>query len=228
MKKIFCFVLCIFLVLSLCCCGSEKTSESEIATNPQEESETGIIPNDVDENSDEAINVKTTVANYLDTFISCDFEAIKAILHEDDTWFFNFESEDQLAFYEAIFPRLEYKFDYVSEYNGVYGVMTEITSPDMAEVYGTIITDYIDSATGMSGKTKESILSESTEKMLELIKSPDAKKRVSSLYVYVEYIDGKYIPRCDPYLANELTGGAPETSDEISTTLDEAINALNE
>ena len=229
MKKFFILPLCVLLVLSFSCCTGEKTSESEpTAVNSQEEIETGIIPNDVDENSEEAINVKATVANYLDTFISCDFDAIKAILHEDDTWFFNFESEDQLAFYEAIFPRIEYKFDYVSEHKGVYGVMTEITSPDMAEVYGTIITDYIDSTTGANNKTHAEILNESTEKMLELIKSPDIKKRVSSLYVYVEYIDGNYIPRCDPYLANELTGGAPETSDEIQSSLNEAINALSE
>ena len=227
MKKLFTLMLCVLLTLSLCGCNSETTPEVE-TTVQSEEQETAITPNDVPEDSEAAINVKAAVADYLDTFISCDFEAIKEILHEDDRWCFNFESEDQMDFYNAIFPLVEYKFDYVSEYEGVYGVMTEITSPDMAQVYGTIITDYIDSTTGNSEKSPEEIMSGSKDKMLSLIKSPDIPRRVGQLYIYVEYIDGEYITRCNAFLANELTGGAPETSDEISSSLNEAVSALSE
>ena len=142
--------------------------------------------------------------------------------------YFNFDSEDQMTFYNTIFPQIKYKFEFVSEYEGVYGVMTEITSPDMAEVYGTIITAYIDSATGESNASAREIIENSGDRMIEMLKSPDLKRRVGRLYIYVEYIDGVYIPRCDMYLANELTGGAPETSDAISSSINEAIDALSE
>lgn len=227
MKKLLMCIICLSLALSLCACGD---GEGETAPSQAEsvETETGIIPADVPEDSEAAINVKATVKNYLDTFISCDFDAIKEIIHEDDEWYFNFEDEEQLEFYKAIFPQIEYKFEFVSEHEGVYGVMTEITSPDMSEVYGTVITDYIDATTGHSTKSTQEIMNESTERMLEMIKSPSLPRRVGRLYVYVEYINGEYIPRCDAYLTNELTGGAPEISDEISSTLSEAIGALSE
>ncbi len=155
-------------------------------------------------------------------------ELIKSQIHEDDMWLFNFDSEEQIAFYKTIFPKIEYKFEFVSEHEGVYGVMTEITSPDMADVYGTIITDYIDSTTGEGSLSVEEIMSNSTETMLDMITSPDLAQRCERLYIYVQYIDGEYIPRCDVFLANELTGGAPEVSDELSSTLYETVKALQE
>lgn len=227
MKKLLACIICLSLTISFCACGNEE-SETAPTQNESIETETGIIPADVPEDSEAAINVRATVKNYLDTFISCDFDAIKEIIHEDDEWYFNFEDEEQLEFYKAIFPQIEYKFEFVSEHEGVYGVMTEITSPDMSEVYGTVITDYIDATTGHSTKSPQEIMSESTERMLEMIKSPDLPRRTGRLYVYVEYINGEYIPRCDAYLTNELTGGAPEMSDEITSTLSEAMGALSE
>ncbi len=227
MKKLVLCIICLSLVFSLSACKNEN---NEIL--PSEESvpevETGIVPNSVPDDSEEAISVKATVKNYLDTFISCDFDAIRSIIHEDDQWYFNLEDEEQLEFYKAVFPQIEYKFEFVSEYEGVYGVMTEMTSPDMAEVYGSVITDYLDATAGYSTKSTDEIKRDSTKTMLEMIKSPDLPRRVERLYVYVECIDGVYIPRCDVFLANELTGGAPEISDEITTTLSESLGALSE
>lgn len=227
MKKVLMIVGCFLLILSLCSCGNTDIDVTPDA-NESIETETGIIPADVSEGSEADINVRKTVMEYLDTFISCDFEAIKKGLHPDDQWLFNFESEDQMAFYNAIFPQIEYKFEFVSEHEGVYGVMTEITSPNMAEVYGTVITDYIDAATGNNDKSKSEIVSQNTARMLEMINDPDLARRVERLYIYVQYIDGEYIPRCDMYLANELTGGAPEVSDEITSTINETFDALSE
>ncbi|MBQ6794594.1 MAG: hypothetical protein IJO83_00450 [Clostridia bacterium] len=227
MKKAALSLICIVLVISMCACTGEKEVTAPYGEESTETA-TGIIPASVPEGSEEAKMVKETVKNYLDTFVSCDFTAIENALHQDDKWYFNFSDEEQLAFYEAILPQIEYKLEYVSEHEGVYGVMTEITSPDMAEVYGSVITSYIDATTGNSEKSADEIMKERTESMLEMIKSPELARRVNKLYVYVEYIDGKYIPRCDMYLANELTGGAPEVSDEITSTINETIDALGE
>lgn len=228
MKKVLLFAICFILILSLAGCGCTNTPAETETHEHSEETATGIIPNDVPAGSEADIAVRETVASYLDTFISCDFDAIKSIIHEDDQWYFNFESADQLAFYEAVFPQIEYEFEFVSEHEGVYGVMTQITSPNMAEVYGTVITDYIDSTVGHSDKPVSEIVAENTERMLSLIKSPTLPRRVEKLYIYVEYINGKYIPRCDVYLANEITGGAPEVSDEITNSISEAVGALSE
>ena len=227
MKKIIVGVICLVVALSMAGCSNSKDIV-EPSFEESTETETGIIPASVPDDSEAAKRVKDTVKEYLGTFISCDFDAINAAIHEDDRWLFNFEDEEQLAFYKAIFPQLEYKFEFVSEHEGVYGVMTEITSPDMSEVYGRVITDYIDATTGSSEKSKSEVVGESTEKMLDMIVSPDLARRVERLYIYVECIDGEYIPRCDAYLANELTGGAPEISDEITSTIMESVNALNE
>lgn len=225
MKRFLSLVLCLVITLSCSACGNDNSTK----VTPTEEAANGeIIPNDVPAGSEADIAVRETVSAYLDTFISCDFDAIKAAIHPDDMQYFNFESEDQMTFYNTIFPQIKYEFEFVSEYEGVYGVMTEITSPDMAEVYGAIITAYIDSATGESDVSAREIIENSGDRMIEMLKSPDLKRRVGRLYIYVEYIDGVYIPRCDMYLANELTGGAPETSDAISSSINEAIDALRE
>ncbi len=234
MKKLVLLLLCIVVLFSCTACRGDNSTttpegENEIASNMVDtDNETKIIPNDVKAGSEADIAVRETVAAYLDTFISCDFDAIKAAIHPDDMQFFNFESEDQMSFYKTVFPQIKYEFEFVSEYEGVYGVMAQITSPDMAEVYGKIITDYIDSTTGESAVPPQEIITNSTETMLTMLKSPDLKRRVEKLYIYVEFIDGEYIPRCDMYLANELTGGAPEMSDAISSSINETINAFSE
>ena len=244
MKRMILVLVCLIMVLSFAGCG-EKTNEnspsivSDVneenysavdATKEQEaveEDSTQIQVNDVLPGSDADLAVRSTVSNFLDTFISCDFEAIKSILHEEDKWLFNFESEDQLKFYKAIFPQIKYNFEFVSEYEGVYGVMTNINSPDMMEVYGSVITNYLDKVAEKDTESMKSIVDSNTENMIEMIKSPQLKKREERLYIYVQYIDGVYIPRCDFYLANELTGGAPEASNEITSSLNETIEALN-
>lgn len=232
LKKQLISIVCVASLISFSACGQKKTSDNIISNEAVNEitteETTEIIVNDVPEGSEAAIKVKETVANYLDTFISCDFDAIREVLHPDDSWMFNFESEDQLRFYEAIFPQIKYEFEYVSEYEGVYGVMTQITSPSMIEVYGSIITDYLDRYAEQDIQSVNEIVSTDTERMLEMIVSPDLERRVEKLYIYVEYIDGEYIPRCDAFLANEITGGAPEASDEITSVLNETINALDE
>lgn len=187
------------------------------------EEETYIQPTTLPDDAEDSIKVRDAVANYIDTFKSCDFEAIKAIIHEDDKWLFNFESEDQLAFYKAIFPKVNYTFEFVAEHEGVYGIMTNITSPSMADIYGTIITEYIDIRTS---ENPDAVF-DTKERAIELINQPDTPLRNERLYIYVEKIDGEYVVRCDAYLANELTGGAPEASDEISSVLNEASEALD-
>ncbi|MBQ8003227.1 MAG: hypothetical protein IJ297_07275, partial [Clostridia bacterium] len=187
MKRFLSLVLCLVIALSFSACGNDNST----SVTPTEDGANGeIIPNDVPAGSEADIAVRKAVSAYLDTFISCDFDAIKAAIHPDDMQYFNFDSEDQMTFYNTIFPQIKYKFEFVSEYEGVYGVMTEITSPDMAEVYGTIITAYIDSATGESNASAREIIENSGDRMIEMLKSPDLKRRVGRLYIYVEYIDG--------------------------------------
>lgn len=224
MKKILASLLSFIVVFSFAACNKDNTeipteAPTEAATHAHEE----IIPDTVPEGSEADIQVRAAVKEYLDTIIACDFDKIKENLHADDAWLFNFESEDQMKFYNAIFPRVKYSFEYVAEHEGVYGVMTQITSPDMAEVYGTIITDYIDQRTEIG-----SVELDTTDVMIDLVTDPDISLREQSLFIYVEYIDGEYIVRCDAWLANELTGGAPEVSDELSNTLNEAVGALEE
>lgn len=227
MKKVLLHILCFVMVLAIAGCGSnDATVETESVETTTEEAT--IIPNDVPEGSEADIAVRETVSEYLDTFISCDFDAISNALHEEDKWLFNFESEDQLAFYNAIFPQIEYEFEFVAEHEGVYGVMTQITSPDMAEVYGAVITNYIDTYTENNSDALSEIVANNTETMLEMLVSPSLSRRVERLYIYVQYIDGEYIPRCDMYLANELTGGAPEISSELTSTINETVELLGE
>lgn len=228
MKKFFIFLLCLLLALAIAGCGNSEGLSSDSPTEQSQAEEGAIVPNDVAEGSEADIAVRAAVKDYIDTFISCDFDRIESIIHEEDLWLFNFESEDQIKFYNAIFPCLEYEFDFVSEHEGVYGVMAHVYAPDMAEVYGTVIADYIDASTGNSSITSAEIVSNNTERMLELIASPETSVRDERLYIYVQHIDGEYIVRCDMYLANALTGGAPEVSEELAYTFNETISALSE
>lgn len=229
MKKVSVLLLVLIMALSLCSCGCENESAVTPSEEGFEQEEMAtIIPNDVPEGSVEDLAVRETVKTYLDTFISCDFEAIKAQLHPDDAWLFNFELESQMQFYETIFPLIEYEFEYVSEHEGVYGVMTRIISPNMAHVYGSVITDYIDTSIAQDEDALRELVDSNTERMLKLVADPETPKRDEKLYIYVEYIDGEYVPRCNFYLANELTGGAPEASDELTSTINSSVEALSE
>ncbi len=243
MKKVSAIITAFILVLSFSSCGSINHGEVDNPSNSLEHSENPlvipndsleqsemptIIPNDVPEGSKEDLAVRETVKEYLDNFTSCDFDKIKAQLHEEDKWLFNFESEDQMKFYNTIFPLITYEFEFVSEHEGVYGVMTRIVSPSMADVYGTIITEYLDTSISEDTQALSELVQNNTERMLTLLKDPSLPKRDERLYIYVEYINGKYIPRCDFYLANEITGGAPEASGEITGTLNDTITSLSE
>lgn len=231
MKKFLTIIAFGALVLSLSACGCEPTASDEPTPATEEvyvTEEEKIIPDIVEKGSETEIAVMNAVGEYLDNFIRCDFDSIKASLHQEDAWLFNFESDDQMLFYEAIFPLVEYEFDYVAEHEGVYGVMTRMTSPNMADVYGTILTEYLDSSMVNDSDSLRNIVANNTERMIELITSGDIAQRDELLFIYVEYIDGQYIPRCDMYLANELTGGAPEASGEITSTISDTLASLSE
>lgn len=221
MKKYLALIIAAAMVLSLSACGDEQAEISE----PTEYGTEKIILNDVDENSFEAQAVKAAAAEMLDVFISADFDAIKEILVDEDEEYFDFENEEQKEFYLAILPKIEYEFSFVKEHDGVYGVMTTIFSPDMAAVYGSMIIDLMDSEEGMSS---DEFRAKNTETMKRMLNANDGSvpTRVEELYIYVECNNGVYTPRCDMYLANELLGGAAEASDEIGSTVLDAINTL--
>lgn len=222
MKKALSIILTVILVFSLCACGEKEDVKP---MEPTEEESTEIVLRDISLDSEEGQAVKNAVSTFLDVFISADMEQIAAQLHPDDLQFFNFESEEQVSLYKAIFSQLKYEFHSVAEHKGVYGIMTTITSPDMADVYGTIITERIDQSIENTADDQDA-RAKNTKRMLELLNSGELPERVEKLYIYVEYIDGEYIPRCDMYLANELIGGAAEASDMISSTLNETIDYL--
>ncbi len=224
LKRALIFIIAAAAALSFAGCKGNN-DDAYVPSEPAEVSTGKIIPDDVDENSPEAKAVREAAAGMLDAFISADFDAIKDALVEEDEEYFDFESEQQREFYSAIFPKVEYEFESVAEHDGVYGVMTTVYSPDMASVYGSMILDIMDSD---ENYTEEEFRKNNTETMKQLLDSDDGSvpTREEELYIYVEYDNGKYIPRCDMYLANALLGGSAEASDEIRTTLNEAINSL--
>lgn len=226
LKRALTFIIALAAFFSFAGCKS-KNDETYVPTEPTEASTEKIIPDDVDANSPEAKAVREAAASMLDTFISADFDAIKEVLVEEDEEYFDFESEQQREFYSAILPKAEYEFEFVAEHDGVYGVMTTIYSPDMASVYGSMIMDIMESD---ENYTEEEFRKKNTETMKRLLNADDGSvpTREEELYIYVEYDNGKYIPRCDMYLANALLGGSAEASDEIRTTLNEAINSLGD
>ncbi len=224
MKKTFSIILAAALAISLAACDNNEVVNNE---NTEEYTETsnGILLRNVAVDSEEGQAVCNALSKYLDTFISADFESISAVLHDDDKVYFNFESDEQKSLYELIFPQIEYNFNFVSEHGGTYGVMTTITSPDMAEVYGALITENIDrNIEGVQPEMDKRQLN--NERMRELLKSDELARRVEDLYIYVEYINGEYIPRCDAFLGNELVGGAVEAQSEITDVINEAVAAL--
>ncbi|MGM9552405.1 MAG: hypothetical protein ACI3XA_09150 [Clostridia bacterium] len=225
MKKIISIAASFFVLFSFSACS--KTEDNDVALQEEaysEETTEEIVLRNIELESAEGQAVSKAAAEFLDTFISCDIDKIKKSLCEEDLQYFNFDSEDQIEIYNLIFPKLKYEFHYVSEHKGTYGVMTTITSPDMADVYGTLITERIDR--NIDGSDSQNDREWNNKRMREILSNPDISERVETLYVYVEYIDGEYVPRCDIYLANELIGGAAEIMSEISSTLNETISAL--
>ncbi|MBQ7976881.1 MAG: hypothetical protein IJ300_14445 [Clostridia bacterium] len=183
--------------------------------------------NAVDENSEEAKMVRATAANYLDTFISCDFEALKTLIHPDDAPFFNFESETQMDFYKAIFPRITYEIKSVWEKDGVYGAKTTITAPNMAEAIGDIHVEQIDNVIA-GDTTSNQTMEEISDKILTAIKSGGLSDASYDVYVIVQAENGQYVPRCNEYIANALLGGYPEASQELINTMMSSMDALSE
>ncbi len=220
MKRFIAMGLSAVMIFALSACKKQEGENPSSSSEAPTEFET-IIPNEVDENSKEAASAKEAVSKLLDTFISADIESVKKVLHEEDLEYFNFESEEQIAFYKAIWPKISYKLKGVYEHDGVYGVMTEITSPDMAEVYGRLWSDFIDVESPTRPNSAEEFRENNLSKVISMLNSDTdiVKDRIEDLFIYVEYKDGKYIARCDIYLANEIIGGAAEASSEIAEAL---------
>ena len=226
MKRFIAAAAAFILLFSLYGCGKSGVGTDE---EPSAQSATGIEVNDVDDASPEAEGAKAAASEMLDAFISGDIDAIRAVLVDEDEGYFDFDSEEQREFYKEIFPRVSYEFEYVSEHDGVYGVMTKITSPNMGEVYGRIITAYMDMAGSKENYTEEELRAKNTEIMREaLSEEDDFPKREGELYIYIEKDGDTFVPRCDVYLSNELVGGAAEVSSEISSTISESIDAMAE
>lgn len=205
---------------------TDPTLPSAVAV-PVEENSSELELNAVDENSEEARMVRIAASNYLDTFINCDFEALKTLIHPDDAPFFNFESETQMEFYKAMFPRVTYEIKSVWEKDGVYGAKTTITAPDMAEAIGNIYVEQIDN-TIEGDTTSNKTMDEISDKILTAIKNDSLPDASYDVYVIVQLENGQYVPRCNEYIANALLGGYPEVSQELINTMMNSVNALSE
>ncbi|MCD8048929.1 MAG: hypothetical protein LUG52_04880 [Clostridia bacterium] len=229
MKRITALLLAGTLAVSAAGCG--KSEDEEINAEDMTEA-TYYVPaeelNDVDDDSAEAIGAKAAVAKMMDTFISADMDAIKEVLVDEDEEYFNFEYDDQVEFYKEIFSRITYEMLYVKEHDGVYGVMTKTTAPDMTDIIAEMFVDMIDIENADEPETL-AVRAKNMEKLRERLNSEDepVDTREQTLYIYVEYEDGEFIPRCDMYLVNELTGGYVEISSEIVSSLMETSSEMS-
>ncbi len=231
MKKILVLALCAIFAFSVGGCKKTdvtESTESIVASEAVMETEGEIIINSVDMDSEEGVAAMEAAKTLLDAFISADIDAIKSVLHKDDLKYFNFESADQVEFYKTILPMLTYEFKAVDEHQGVYGVDTYFNSPNMADIYGKIILEITESANNGESFTTGDAREKINERLHELLNSEELLIREGRVYVYVECIDGKYIPRCDMFLANELLGGYPEYSDEIGSVLNDTIDTITQ
>lgn len=221
MKKYIIIGLSSIMLFATAACTNDANKEqgTENATAAYEEATEypTIIPDIVDSNSEEAEAVKKAAKQMLDTFISADMDNIEKMLVDEDKKLFNFESKDQTEFYKAIFPKIKYEFKGVYEHDGVYGVMTTITSPDMADVFGDMWIELIDPESATAPGSDDEFKTNNLNSIIQRLNSTtDAvPERVRNLYIYVEYKNGNYIPRCYMDLANELIGGTAEVSSAI-------------
>lgn len=207
--------------------NEQPKSDPTVVTNASSENDDDLTLTPLDENSEIGTTVKKVAENYLDTFISCDFDAIKSQIDEGDAPFFNFESESQMEFYRAIFPEISYEIDSLWENDGVYGAKVKITAPSMAEAIGDIHVKQIDS---VIDKEESDVLSSQqiADYIISSLKGGTLSKDEFDVYVIVLEENGNYIPRCNEYVVNALLGGYPAASEELSATLSETMQALGE
>ncbi len=227
-KRAAAVIAAVAMVMSVSACGKNEEADIDDATEA-----TYYVPEDelnaVDDDSAEAIGAKAVVAKMMDTFISADMDAIKEVLTDEDEEYFNFEYDDQVEFYKELFPRVTYEMLYVREHDGVYGVMTKTTAPDLTDVIAEMFADMLDFENAEEPHTLL-VLANNMVKLKERLNSEDdpVDTREQMLYIYVEYENGEYIPRCDMYLVNELTGGYTEISSEIVSSLMETSSEMAE
>ncbi len=205
----------------------KQSNDPTVVTNASEANDDDLNLTQLDENSEIAVTVKNVAEKYLDTFISCDFDAIKSQIDEGDAPFFNFESESQMNFYRAIFPQISYETQSLWENDGVYGAKVKITAPSMADAIGDIHIRQIDS---VIDKKESSVLSSEqiSDSIIGALRSGNLKKDDFEVFVIVLEENGEYIPRCNEYVVNALLGGYPAASQELSATLSETMQALSE
>lgn len=207
--------------------NSEKTviAPTESKSVGSENTEDELNLNRVASDSAEAEAVCRAAENFLDLFASCDYDALKATIHPDDMPFFNFESQSQTDFYNAIFPKISYEIDSVWEKDGVYAAKTTITSPDMADAIGNIHIKKLDET--ISGEKSNDNSALANEVILS-VKNDTLPKKSHEIYLIVTIENGEYVPRCNEYLLNALLGGYPEAILLLSETVSEAIDTLSE
>lgn len=195
--------------------------ETEIEETVTEEP---LDVNIIDNESEEGITVKKTVEEYLNTFVACDIEELKRIIHPDDAPFFNFDSENQVELFKAIFPKITYQFHEIQEYNGAYGVLTTIKAPNMTEAIGSLHIEQIDKIISNDSTGSDDML----DGVIEDILNDKLGTRDFDIVMLVQYDNGEYIARCNHYIANALLGGYPEAIDELADAALESMSPVNE
>ncbi len=209
--------LCLLL---LCSCGKKEAERSDTpkdnSVSTTETETTRVIE------GGEAEAYSGIVTSMLGCFAALDYEGALAYIRESDREMFDFSDESQRRLYDNLFSHLSCETGEVYSSEGRTFVKTDITAPDMLDVYSDLNLLYIDAMMNGEITSEEESRNFNNEALAGIVAAEDLKYKTSRVDIEIaEDTDGESRAVFTAELMNAMLGDIQTAQRQVSQAIEE-------
>lgn len=226
------FIAIMCLCLCLCSCGEKKAPKNDSpADNRVTSSAEDSAKNDAEkEYADEetAKNDRELISLMLDCYINSDYEGAMEYIRESDRSLFNFGDENQTALYDCLLSKISYEVgeDYYS--GGRHYITTEITAPDMLDIYGKINLQYIDAMMNGEVFSAQEARDFNNKTLKEITDEGDYETKTMTVDIELQKDEsGEEKAVFTAELMNAMLGDITTAQSQVSQAIEEGMEEYN-
>lgn len=208
-------------LLLLCSCGKNEAERSDAPQNNAVASADTEAERRVIEGA-EAEPYAEVVTSMLEHFAALDYDGALAYIRESDRAMFDFSDESRRRLYDSLFSHMSCETAAVYSSAGRIFVETDVTSPDMLDVYGDLNLMYIDAMMNGEITSEEESRNFNNEALAGIVAADDLKYKTGRVDVeVVKDADGESRVAFTAELMNAMLGDIQTAQEQVSRAIEE-------
>ncbi len=220
--------ICLAAVLVLSACGREKANKPDSEIDNKVKSEAADSVEEVITDEKTASAQRQIVSSMLECFKNLDYEGAMEYIRESDRQLFALDNTSQKTLYDTLFAKLSYDFDSCFVRNGRTFVTTEITAPDMLDVYGELNLRYMDAMLNGEIASEEESRAFNNRVLGEIIAEGEIDEKTMEVEVELQPdADGEEKVVFTAEIMNAMLGDIQTAQQQVSSAIEEGLDEYN-